>query len=108
MLSERYVLREAIARGGMGEVWRAYDIALDRVVAVKTLLPSLSQDEVFAARFRTEAQAMAVLSDPSIVEILDFGRSDGTDFIVMAYVEGESLRSLMHRVGPLPADRVMS
>jgi serine/threonine protein kinase len=107
-LGERYVLREVIARGGMGEVWRAHDIERNRVVAVKTLLPALSEDQVLAARFRTEAQAMAVLSDPSIVEILDFGRSNGTDFIVMAYVEGESLRSLMHRVGPLPADQVMS
>jgi eukaryotic-like serine/threonine-protein kinase len=108
MLSERYVLREVIARGGMGEVWRAHDIERDRVVAIKTLLPALSEDQVLAARFRTEAQAMAVLSDPSIVEILDFGRSNGTDFIVMTYVEGESLRSLMHRDGPLPADQVMS
>ena len=107
-LSERYVLREVIARGGMGEVWRADDVERNRAVAVKTLLPALSEDQIFAARFRTEAQAMAVLNHPSIVEILDFGRSDGIDFIVMAYVGGESLRGIMHRVGPLPADQVMS
>jgi len=107
-LSERYILREVIARGGMGEVWRAEDTELGRPVAIKTLLPALSGDPGFAQRFRTEVRAMAVLSDPAIVEIQDFGSSDGIDYIVMRYVEGESLRSLMSREGPLAPDRAMS
>jgi serine/threonine-protein kinase len=107
-LSERYILREVIARGGMGEVWRADDTELGRPVAIKTLLPALSGDPGFAQRFRTEVRAMAVLSDPAIVEIQDFGSSGGIDYIVMRYVEGESLRSLMSREGPLAPDRAMS
>jgi serine/threonine-protein kinase len=107
-LSERYILREVIARGGMGEVWRADDTERGRPVAIKTLLPVLSGDPGFAQRFRTEVRAMAVLRDPAIVEIQDFGSSDGIDYIVMTYVEGESLRSLMSREGPLAPDRAMS
>src|SRR5262245_50400066 len=107
-LSERYLLREVIARGGMGEVWRADDIELGRPVAIKTLLPALSGDPGFAQRFRTEVRAMAVLNDPAIVEMQDFGHSDGIDYIVMRYVEGESLRSLMSREGPLAPDRTMA
>ena len=107
-LSERYILREVIARGGMGEVWRADDTEQNRPVAIKTLLPALSGDPGFAQRFRNEVRAMAVLRDPAIVEIQDFGSSDGIDYIVMTYVEGESLRSLMSREGPLAPDRVMA
>jgi eukaryotic-like serine/threonine-protein kinase len=107
-LSERYILREVIARGGMGEVWRADDAEQNRPVAIKTLLPALSGDPGFAQRFRNEVRAMAVLRDPAIVEIQDFGSSDGIDYIVMTYVEGESLRSLMSREGPLAPDRAMA
>jgi len=107
-LSERYLLREVIARGGVGEVWRAEDTESGRIVAIKTLLPALSGDPGFAERFRTEVRAMAVLRDPAIVEILDFGRCDGVDYIVMQYVAGESLRALMYREGAMPPDRVMS
>jgi serine/threonine-protein kinase len=106
-LSERYILREVIARGGMGEVWRAED-EQGGSVAIKTLLPALSADETLLARFRAEARAMSVLRDPAIVEIIDSGHSDGVDFIVMEYVEGESLRDLMYRAGALPPDHVMS
>jgi serine/threonine-protein kinase len=107
-LSERYILREVIARGGMGEVWRADDTDQNRPVAIKTLLPVLSGDPGFAQRFRNEVRAMAVLRDPAIVEIQDFGSSDGIDYIVMTYVEGESLRGLMSREGPLAPDRAMT
>src|SRR5690242_3334016 len=107
-LAERYLLREVIARGGMGEVWRADDTVLGRAVALKTLLPSKSADPEFVQRFRTEARAMAALSDPAVVDVYDFGQADGVDFIVMRFVEGESLRSLLDRSGRLPADRVMT
>ncbi len=107
-LGDRYELREPVARGGMGEVWRADDPVLGRTVAVKVLLPSLSADPGFAERFRTEARAMAALSDPSIVEVYDYGQTDGIAYLVMPFVEGESLHDLLNRVGPLPPREAMS
>ncbi len=106
-LGDRYELQEPVARGGMGEVWRANDPVLGRTVAVKVLLPSLSSDPDFAERFRTEARAMAALSDPSIVEIYDYGQTDGVAYLVMPFVEGESLHDLLNRVGPLPPREAM-
>jgi serine/threonine-protein kinase len=101
-LGDRYVLREPVARGGMGQVWRADDVVLNRVVAVKVLLPELSGDPGFAQRFRVEAHAMAALSDPNIVEVYDYGQADGLAYLVMQFVPGESLHALLRRVGPLP------
>ncbi|MFD0592764.1 protein kinase [Catellatospora coxensis] len=106
-LGGRYTLQVLIARGGMGEVWRAEDTVLGRRVAVKVLLPNLAVDPGFAARFRAEAQAMAALSDPGIVEIYDYGQADGIAYLVMQFVEGESLLSLVRRVGPLEPARAM-
>jgi eukaryotic-like serine/threonine-protein kinase len=100
-LSDRYVLREPVARGGMGQVWRADDVVLGRVVAVKVLLPELSGDPGFAQRFRVEAHAMASLSDPHIVEVYDYGQADGMAYLVMQFVPGESLHGLLHQGGPL-------
>jgi serine/threonine-protein kinase len=74
-LGGRYLLAALVARGGMGEVWSAKDIVLNRRVAVKVLLPSLAGDPGFAARFLAEAQAIAALSHPGIVEIYDYGRA---------------------------------
>jgi len=106
-LGDRYVLREPVARGGMGEVWRAEDLVLSRTVAVKVLLPSLSSDPGFAERFRTEARAMAALSDPRIVEVYDYGQVDGIAYLVMPFIKGESLHELLNRVGPLPPREAM-
>jgi serine/threonine-protein kinase len=119
-LGGRYVLAELVARGGMGEVWRADDSLLGRTVAVKILLPSLSGDPGFAARFQAEARAMAALSDTGsaattgarepagIVEIYDYGQADGLAFLVMQYIDGESLHDLISRAGALPPAQVMS
>jgi serine/threonine-protein kinase len=107
-LGGRYVLREPVARGGMGEVWRAEDPVLRRTVAAKVLLPGLSGDPDFAVRFQTEARAMAALSDPGIVEVYDFGQVDGVSFLVMPFVDGESLHHLLNRVGPLSPHDTMS
>ncbi|MBB5867591.1 serine/threonine-protein kinase [Allocatelliglobosispora scoriae] len=106
-LGGRYTLVTLIARGGMGEVWLADDMVLDRRVAVKILLPNLATDPGFAARFRAEARAMAALSDPGIVEIYDYGQTDSLAYLVMQFVEGESLLSLVDRVGPLEPSRAM-
>lgn len=106
-LGGRYLLVNLIARGGMGEVWSAQDVVLDRRVAVKVLLPNLATDPGFTARFRAEARAMAALSHPGIIEIYDYGQADGLAFLVMQFVEGESLVSLLRRTGPLPPERAM-
>lgn len=106
-LGGRYELVDLIARGGMGEVWRADDLVLGRRVAVKALLPNLAAEAGFAARFRAEARAMAALSHPGIVEIYDYGHADGVAYLVMAFVEGESLRALVDRDGALAPHRAM-
>jgi eukaryotic-like serine/threonine-protein kinase len=107
-LGGRYVLSTPIARGGMGEIWRADDPVLGRTVAVKVLLPGLSDDPGFATRFRVEARAMATLSDPAIVEIYDYGQDDDLSYLVMQFIEGESLHRLLGRAGPLEPAHVLT
>ncbi|MGH9066159.1 MAG: protein kinase domain-containing protein, partial [Acidimicrobiales bacterium] len=101
----RYELVRQVARGGMAEVYLAKDLLLDRPVALKVLVPELSVDRSFVARFRREAQAAANLSHPNIVSIFDWGEADRTYFIVMEYVDGRPLSALLAAEGPLPADR---
>ena len=88
----------------MAEVHLARDLLLDRPVALKVLYPELSRDPTFVERFRREAQSAANLSHPNIVSVYDWGEEDGTYFIVMEYVDGESLASLVHRAGALQPD----
>jgi serine/threonine-protein kinase len=108
VLGARYELLEPHAIGAMGEVWRAMDPVLGRIVAVKVLLPGLSADPGFVERFQAEARAMASLSDPSIVEVYDYGQTAAISYLVMRLVEGESLHALLGRVGPLPPREVMT
>jgi eukaryotic-like serine/threonine-protein kinase len=91
----RYRLTHLIARGGMAQVFRATDLALNRPVALKVLYPELSVDQNFVERFRREAQAAANLSHPNIVPVFDWGEEDGAYFIVMELVEGTSLAGLL-------------
>src|SRR5579862_422726 len=101
VLSGRYELGHLVARGGMAEVFRAHDRLLDRPVALKILFPELSVDRSFVERFRREAQAAANLSHPNIVPVFDWGEDDGTYFIVMEFVDGRSLSSLLRAAGTL-------
>ena len=99
LLGGRYELDGVVGRGGMAEVFRARDIRLDRVVAVKTLREDLARDQTFQARFRREAQSAASLNHPSIVAVYDTGE-DMTEpshvpYIVMEYVDGRTLRDLL-------------
>jgi eukaryotic-like serine/threonine-protein kinase len=95
VFSERYELNHLIARGGMAEVYRARDRLLDRPVALKVLFPELSVDRSFVERFRREAQAAANLSHPNIVPVFDWGEDSGTYFIVMEFVDGRPLSSIL-------------
>lgn len=101
----RYELHRRLGRGGMAEVYLARDQMLDRPVAVKVLFPALATDPGFVERFRREAQSAAALNHPNIVGVYDWGEANGTYFIVMEYVEGESLADLIHTEGRLHPDR---
>ncbi|MFO0869039.1 MAG: protein kinase [Pirellulales bacterium] len=99
--SGRYECLELLGRGGMGEVYRARQTDLARLVALKVVLPERGGDPQFIARFQREAQALARLNHPHIVAIYDFGELDGRPFLAMEFVTGTSLRSRL-RQGPLP------
>ncbi|WP_304452518.1 Stk1 family PASTA domain-containing Ser/Thr kinase [Nocardiopsis sp. YSL2] len=99
LLGGRYELDTVIGRGGMAEVFRARDLRLDRLVAIKTLRHDLARDHVFQARFRREAQSAASLNHPAIIAVYDTGEDmvDGVSipYIVMEYVEGRTLKELL-------------
>lgn len=104
----RYQLLEVIGRGGMGEVWRAYDTEFKRVVAIKLLPSNWAQDDVFQMRFQREAHAAAALNEPHIVPIHHFGTIDGRLYVDMRFIEGQDLHSLLRTGGALePARAVM-
>ncbi len=105
VLNGRYELHRRIARGGMADVFLAKDQLLDRPVAVKVLFPQFAAEETFVARFRREAQAAANLNHPSIVAVYDWGQHEDTYFIVMEYIEGQTLAEMIAGEGHLPADR---
>ncbi len=112
-LNGRYRLDAPIASGGMGEVWRATDTTLSRTVALKMMRAERVSNSAFDARFRAEARTMAALHHPNVVNIYDYGRSpvaDGTtvSYLVMTYVDGESLRDRLANNGPLPVAETMA
>src|SRR5262245_52927914 len=102
-----YRLESAIGAGGMGQVYRANDSRLHRTVAIKVLAPSLAHDPQFRARFDREAKAIAALNHPHILSLYDIGSSDGIDYLVMEYVEGETLSARLER-GALPFDQALT
>ncbi len=112
VLGERYEIGGVLGRGGMAEVHRGRDLRLGREVAVKVLRSDLARDPSFQVRFRREAQAAASLNHPAIVAVYDTGEdrstTGNTPYIVMEYVEGETLRDVLRREGVLPPQRAMS
>lgn len=102
----RYQLIDVLGRGGMGEVWRARDTVIDRVVAVKLLLPHYAADPEFNERFRREARAAAQLDDPHVVPIYDVGEIDGRLFVAMRLINGVNLQTLLD-AGPLDPERAV-
>ncbi|MGH2724160.1 MAG: Stk1 family PASTA domain-containing Ser/Thr kinase [Actinomycetota bacterium] len=93
----RYQIVARLAAGGMGEVYRAHDPVLDRDVAIKVLHPNLAADHGFIDRFRREARAAGMLSHPNIVAVHDWGETAGTYFMVMEFIRGPNLRTLLAR-----------
>jgi eukaryotic-like serine/threonine-protein kinase len=102
LIAGRYELLELIGRGGMSSVWKADDRLLDRTVAIKVLHEHYTQDEEYVERFRREARSVAQLSHPNIVTVIDRGEENGSQYIVFEYVEGENLKQVIDRTGPLP------
>ena len=90
-----YRLESLLGRGGMGEVHKATQLSLNRTVAVKILATELAKDPMFVARFEKEAAALATLSHPNVIDILEKGHSKDTWYLVMEYVDGPSLREVM-------------
>lgn len=97
----RYQIIRTIGEGGMANVYLAYDTILDREVAVKVLRGDLASDEKFVKRFQREAKAASSLNHPNIVEMYDVGEDNGNYFIVMEYIDGKTLKSLIKKRGGL-------
>src|SRR5579875_2325911 len=102
VLSGRYRLEARIGAGGMSTVYRAFDETLERRVAIKLLNREVSSDSDELERFRREARAVAQLSHPHIVGVIDAGEDDSRPYIVFEYIEGETLKERIRRLGPLP------
>ena len=107
VLNSRYELEQLIGTGGMADVYRARDNLLGRTVAVKILHPQFAKDPVFIERFRQEAQAAANLNQNNIVNVFDWGIEDSTYYIVMEYVQGRDLKSIIVQGGPLMPERAV-
>ncbi|HPF61481.1 MAG TPA: serine/threonine-protein kinase, partial [Gemmatimonadales bacterium] len=106
VLGPGYELGDRIGAGGFAEVFRAQDLRLKRSIAVKVMRPDLGLTPGMLERFRREAETVAALRHPNIVPIYDVGEGDGIAFILMPFIEGESLRARMEREGAMPAEEV--
>jgi len=108
VFATRYQPLAKIARGGMADVYEARDLLLDRLVALKVLFAELSTNPTFVERFRREAQSAAALSHPNIVSVYDWGPANGTYFIAMELVSGQTLAQLIRQVGVVPTEQAIS
>ncbi len=108
LISERYRLEEKIGSGGMSTVYRAFDPTLERWVAIKLMHRDISHDPDQLERFRREARAVARLNHPHIVTVIDAGEDDGAPYIVFEYVEGETLKERIRRLGRLPVSEAVA
>jgi hypothetical protein len=105
VLAERYRIVALLGRGGMGEVYRAEDIKLGNVVALKFLPASLQNDAAALSAFHGEVRNARQVSHPNVCRVYDIGEVNGQHFLTMEYIDGEDLASLLRRIGRLPADK---
>src|SRR5712691_4516369 len=101
-----YEILSAIGAGGMGEVYKARDTRLDRIVAIKVLPTHLADRSELRERFEREAKTIASLNHPHICVLHDIGHQDNIDYLVMEYLEGETLAQRLQK-GPLPLEQVL-
>ncbi len=108
IIAGRFKIEELIGQGGMGKVYRARHLALERTVCLKMLKPALLEDPTLVGRFEREAKAASRLNHPNGISVLDFGRNDldGSLYIVMEYVQGKDLRIVLRDEWPLPESRL--
>src|SRR5215831_1587392 len=102
-----YEIVAPVGAGGMGEVYKARDTRLDRTVAIKILSPLLAADPVFRERFDREARTISSLDHPNICVVYDVGRDARTDYLVMQFLDGETLADRLTR-GPLPIPQALA
>ena len=107
LIADRYEVKETVGTGGMSSVYCAFDTLLERNVALKIMHDQFGEDEEYVERFKREARAVAQLSHPNIVTVIDRGEEDGKQFIVFELIDGENLKELVERGGPLPVRRVL-
>ena len=100
-VANRYEIISLIGQGGMADVYKAKDIILNRIVAIKILREKLSHDAMTLVRFQREASAASRLSHPNVVDIYDVGESDGMHYIVMEFIRGRTLKQLIQQRGAL-------
>jgi len=105
IIGERYRIVALLGRGGMGEVYRAEDLRLVQVVAIKFLPEALSRDASALARFHSEVRVARQVSHPNVCRVFDIGDAEGIPFLTMEYVDGEDIASLIRRIGRLPQDK---
>ena len=105
MVADRYRIVALLGRGGMGEVYRAEDLKLSQVLAIKFLPEKLSQDPAALARFHSEVRIARQVSHPNVCRVFDIGDAEGIPFLTMEYVDGEDLSSVVRRIGRLPQDK---
>jgi serine/threonine protein kinase len=103
----KYKLNRLLGQGGMGEVYEAHDTSKDRTVALKILRQELSNDETFRNRFQRESRAAAMLEEPHVIPIYDWGETDGSLFIDMRLVRGQDLHELLKQ-GPLEPEQAVA
>src|SRR5215218_4460235 len=108
LIGDRFRLEEKVGSGGMSSVYRAYDPTLERLVAIKMMHRDISSDPDQLERFRREARAVAQLNHPHVVTVIDAGEDDGAPYIVFEYVEGETLKERIRRLGRLPVSEAVA
>lgn len=107
-LAGKYSIKELIKSGGMGSVYRGKHVLMDKTVAIKVLRPSLAVDNMVVARFSREAKAASRISHPHAVSVTDFGESEnGVVFLVMEYLDGQTLKQIIRNEGPMPLARAV-